>query len=295
MAQVHVGTSSDQPVRRISTRGAPMFSKALAQLEQIGVGSPTEEDGSVVLPPNLIDLLQMALSAAERIDTPVKKTLRALLPLASPQQPLVLIGYSRGSVEVASAVQEYIAEAEKRGQADVRSRLRETVTVVTIGTPQPAIQDEPAFQDGPAYVHVSSTTDWATKISRVNSDHPDLAGEGATFIHCNTPYPPNDFNNHNFASSVCQYLFLLMHTNKVKSFRDLHERGAKGELADPENVDEITNALIRVTGGLDYLWHEKGAEGEVPLSIPEMDAAVAILQRRLGQDVADRLVSKFRG
>lgn len=288
MAQVHMGSSMDQGELRIDTRKTPDVKKLLMLLEESDFASPREEDGQVFLPAKVIDVLQMCLSYAGEIDTPVKKTVRALLALASPKQPLVLIGYSRGSAEIAAALRQYIAEAEKNGQADVRSRLREAVTVVTIGTPSPR------FENGPAYVHMSTTKDGVTKVG-VSSHKRLLAGEKATFIQCNTPYAPGAFDNHNFGASLCQYVFLIMHINKVKGFRDLYEKQAKGELVVPENVDEITYALIRETGGLGYLWGEENAKGDGYVGVPDEDDAIAILKRRLGQEVVDRLVSKFHG
>lgn len=334
IAQVHTGTNLDQANAKVNVNDTYAL-KALTKLLEVAgldMGKP-DEDGNIEIPPTAFDIGQALLSGKSAIDTPIKETIRKLLPLANAENRLVLMVYSRGSIECCAAINEYIkahADEEKAFH-----ELRAGVTVLSIGSATGG------WPDGPAYVHLSS---WEDTLPRMfcNAERNLTAGSDAVFLHNNSPYP-GKFDAHNFQAGTSQFLTVVMMANNVNSIRDLWEMGqvdvaskslgggggdaggadglspidccenlintvkgclgykssqvGGGSIAIPSNVDELTDAMISITDGHDYLWDKEGsieiANASRPL--PDKEAAVELLKSNLPNhgDEIDTIYKKF--
>lgn len=287
ISQVHTGTNLDQPNAKVNVNDTYGL-KALTILLSIAgmeMANPDEE-GNIEIPPTAFDIGQAVLSGRSVVDTPIKKTIRKLLPQASADSPLILMVYSRGSIECNAALREYIEAHPDKEQAF--QQLRAGVTVLTIGTATGG------WPDGPAYIHLSS---WEDTLPRMfcNANRNLSAGADAVFLHNNSPYP-GKFDAHNFQAGTSQFLSIVMMSNSVRSLRQLWELGqyedensrdngnssetnlcesllgcvkecfgkkssavGGGKIKIPENVDKLTDAMISITDGHKYLWDKEGS------------------------------------
>lgn len=295
MAQIHIGTSFDQGDIKIDASQAPALRALIrANNEQIPANfRPTFDDGKTLIwNARNADTFQLALSQLNVIDTPIKQSIRTLLETSSEKNaaPFVLVGYSRGAGECEAALRQYIAESEKKeAKADIETRLRERVTVVSIGS----ISHD--YPDGPAYVHVAAWTDQASTTTGVTSkNNVEGAGKDAVFVNFSSPYNAESFDNHNFGAVSVQYLSLLLAMNKVKGLRDLWEMGHAGKINVPKNVDEMLRAMIEMTKGYEWLWDEATAKKGLTVdTFPHIGAAEALLRHKVGHGFVDRLQRNF--
>lgn len=261
------------------------------------------------------DYIQVALSHFDIEDNRLKQSMGSLLELASPEEPIVLMPYSRGTIELASALRSYRKKHEEAGSSaeSISRHLRASVTVVSI------CNASHEWPDGPAYIHVGSYKDSLTDAMGCHAGKQSGGGADAIFLTCDSPY--NDFGNesHNFASVVGQFLSVIMIANKTNSFRRLyelaHEEGGDGDevrsrgiggriapvaggfigrllnegdgevgggrLVVPANILELTRAMIRMTGGLEFCWSPVDKILEGMDEIPEMGEAVELLKEHL--------------
>jgi hypothetical protein len=293
MAQIHTGTSMDQGDVRVNVTKAASVRKAhellAGKLDEAGIGAREEngQDGSktLVWAARQIDTIQLMLSQYGQVDTPVKKSVRKLLETtADPAgKPFVLVAYSRAAVEVEAAIREYASS-----HSNVAGRLRERVTVVTIGN---ASRD---WADGPCYIHVAAWNDPMTTQHGVSGRSPLGAGKDAVFINGDTPFNPKSFDNHNFGAVTSQLLAVVMQANGVRSFRALHKLGSTSKLVVPGDVDQLTRAMIQMTKGYDWLWSPKKAwEGVALGALPGVEGAESQLRGDFGTEFIDQLKHHF--
>lgn len=324
IAQVHTGTNLDQPNAKVNVndtlalRGLSLLCGA-AGIDQ---GS-ADEDGNILVPPTALDIGQAVLSGRSVFDTPMKKTMRSLLRLASREKPLVLMVYSRGSIECNAALKEFIDEIGDKEKAF--HHLRDGVTVVTLGTPTGG------WPDGPAYIHVSS---WEDVLSRIycNANRNGSAGADAVFLHNHSPYP-DSFDSHNFQGGTSQFLSVIMMMNKVSTFKELWEVGQSsaegngrvdrsmsqglsvfesllnnlklccgmrpsevggGNIVMPHNINELVDAMISITDGQKYLWNPEKSIA-MARQLPSKEDAVKILKLNIGDDTKiDNMAASFK-
>lgn len=293
MSQLHIGTSFDQGSVRVSHGGGRimhiLFNNALVP----GSLKGSYEGDQMVWDARQIDRLQTALSKVNVIDTPIKESMRALFATSNVPDaaPVVVVTYSRASIEVEAALKKYIQNCVEDGESEeaIEERLRERVTIVTIGNATAG------YPDGPAYIHLASWNDPLTKGSGTSeNNNPDGGGRDAVFLHCNSPYHADAFDNHNFGALTSQFLAIVMAASEAKGFRELWDKGQTGDLIIPDNVDELTRAMIQVTRGYEWLWSADLAWKDVPFgALPEKEDAVNMLRENMGDAFVDRLLSNF--
>lgn len=84
LAQVHTGTNLDQTGVKVNVQNALALRILSALLGKAGVDqADTDENNDIEIPPTALDVGQAVLSGRSLIDTPIKKTIRKLLLLAS--------------------------------------------------------------------------------------------------------------------------------------------------------------------------------------------------------------------
>lgn len=292
MAQLHIGTSFDQGSVRISHGGGRIIRLLFNNTFIPESLKPTYDGDHMVWDARQIDRLQTALSKANVIDTPIKLSMRALfatceIPDAS---PVVIVVYSRASIEAEAALKKYIQNRIDSGEseADVQQSLRDRVTVLTVGN---AAKEYP---DGPAYIHLASWNDPLTKSSGTSENDAKGGGRDAVFLHCASPFNEHAFDNHNFGALTGQFLALVLAASNAKGIRDLWEKGQKGEIVIPDDIDNLTRAMIQITSGYDWLWNSDLAWKDVPYgALPEKEDAVNILRQKMGDKFVDRVLANF--
>lgn len=293
MAQIHTGTSSDQPTIVTNASRAPLLRFLLNFLP--GPARPEQNDQNQLLwSPQTIDAMQTTLSYINYWDTPLKSAFVKLLETSKlpDAPPFVLMVYSRASVECDAALRKHVEESRKtESKLQIERRLRERVTIVTVGSASST------FVDGPAYLHLAAWTDsLATSLGVTAKHNAHRAGKDAVFLNCNTPYNDKAFDNHNFSSSTSQFLSLVLHKNNARGYRDLWEKARAGEMKIHDNVDELCRAVITVTNGTDYLWNPEDAWDGVDKSIlPDLETAKVLLREQMGDEYIDRLLINFDG
>lgn len=289
MAQIHIGTSFDQGDLRVIHTSSILF-KSLFSLRFLpGSLKAMIEGDSMKWDARQLDRLQAALSKYSIIDTPCKQAVRQLLTLSSTSdKSIVLVAYSRGSIEIEAALREYIGEQTETGrdESEVTDELSK-ITVVTVGS---ATANYP---DGPAYIHIAAWDDPLAKSSGVFPEQ-GTAGRNAIFLNCTTPYHAESFDNHNFGALTAQYVALVLAASKASGFRDLWERAQRGEMVIPEDADLLTRAMIQLTRGYDWLWTPEKAWLDVPYgALPEPEEAEAVLRERMGDEFVEKLRINF--
>lgn len=292
MAQLHIGTSFDQGSVRISHGGGRII-HMLFNNSLIPDSLKSTYDGDhMVWDARQIDRLQTALSKANAIDTPIKASMRALFATSevAGASPVVIVVYSRASIEAEAALKKYIQEGVESGEPkeDIEQRLRERITILTVGNAAKG------YPDGPAYIHLASWNDPLTKSSGTSKNNASGGGRDAVFLHCNSPFNDQAFDNHNFGALTGQFLALVLAANNAKGIRDLWEKGQSGEIVIPDDIDNLTRAMIQITKGYDWLWNPDLAWKDVPYgALPEKEDAVHILRQKMGDKFVDRILANF--
>lgn len=298
MAQMHTGTSFDQGDVRIDASRAGIFRSLV-----IGLGSnlpgavkPKEEGDEVVWAARQIDNIQLTLSQYNVIDTPVKEHIRELLDTTKDKdgKPFVLMVYSRGSIECEAALRKYIDNCTKgfiggESDEDIEKRLRERVTVVTIGS---ASHD---FPDGPAYIHIAAWTDPLASASGMTAkNNAKSGGKDAVFLNCGSPYHVDSFDNHNFGAVTAQLLAIVMAASKATGLRELWDKAQAGDMVVPEDTDDLVKAMIQLTRGFEWLWNVEAAWKDIPMgALPSAEVAEATLREKIGNEFVDRVKANF--
>lgn len=143
----------------------------------------------------------------------MQRSIAKLILLATPENPLAFLAYSRASIEIAATLRQYIADKESAGESAsaIEARLRASITVISIGA---ATSHWP---DGPAYIHLGSEHDPISNLSGVHAKRPRGAGKDAVFLTTGAKvYGGGDGGeNHNFSSLTSQYLSVIMLANKT--------------------------------------------------------------------------------
>lgn len=293
MTQIHMGTSFDQGQIRVNPSGGGLI-HALFNNPLIPEGLKASYDNSsMVWDSRQIDRLQAALSKTNFIDTPAKSSMRALMTSAvdGTTPPVVILAYSRASIEIDGAVKKFIKDRVEGGDPieQVEHQLRECVTIVTIGSATAS------FPDGPAYVHIAAWTDPLASTSGVTAtNNADSAGREAVFLNCASPYHEAAFDNHNFGAVTGQFVAIVLAVNKARGFRQLWQLAQDGNMVIPEDCDSLTRALIALTKGYDWLWNSDAAWKDIAFgALPEADEAEALLRKRLGEAFVDRILKNF--
>lgn len=290
ISQLHIGTSFDQGDVHVDSSRAPMLNALLSTGSFLpGSVQPNKENkGELIWDARQIDRLQVGLSQQNAIDTPIKEQMRALLETtAKPDGPeFVLMVYSRGAMEAEAALRKHVEESRGKDE-EIQKRLRDRVTVVTVGS---ATHD---FPDGPKYIHLSAWTDPLTSVSGVSPKiNTEGAGKDALFVNCNSPYNETSFDNHNFGAVTSQYLACMMKANEVKTLAELWEKGNKGEVVQPG--DDILRAMIQMTKGWNWLWNTESAWKDIPMgALPSTNDAFEKLKAEYGEGFARRLADTF--
>lgn len=294
MVQIHTGTSFDQGDIEIDISDSPILRDYLMNSgDQLAYNiRPEYDENTLKYNARKIDTLQIALSQSNSVDTPVKKSIRTLLMTTSDSEakPFVLVVYSRGAVECEAALRQYIKESEINESSDeIEARLRERITVLTVGSLSHN------YPDGPAYLHMAAWSDPVSNSSGVTSkNNVSGAGKDSVFLNFTSPYNPDAFDNHNFGAVSSQYLSVMLSFNKATGLRDLWEKGNNGEITEPDNIDELLRAMIEVTKGYEWLWRKDAALKDLDVdAFPAFGAAKALLSHDLGADFLDRLEANF--
>eukprot|EP00177_Eucheuma_denticulatum_P000352 GFKZ01000604.1.p1 GENE.GFKZ01000604.1~~GFKZ01000604.1.p1 ORF type:complete len:459 (+),score=70.60 GFKZ01000604.1:445-1821(+) len=292
MAQIHTGSSRDQPAVVVDASKAPLLRALAPRLPERA--RPTVLDGGALKwEPDVLDAMQVALSAVGHWEPPVKVSMGGMLETSRKEgaSPFVLVVYSRASVECDSALRKHVKESLERGEEreEVERRLRERVTVVTVGSASNG------FVDGPRYLHLAAWNDGLSAGMGVNAkNNVDGAGREAVFLNCDTPWNAEAFDNHNFSSSTSQYLSVVMAASGATGYADLWDKARRGEMVVPEGVNEIVNAMIVVTKGAEYLWDPEAAWKGVDRSVfPDRTQALRLLREKMGEQFAERLLKSF--
>lgn len=292
MAQIHTGTSLDQGEARVDASGALLLQGFFKNTVVPNDLQPRYEGNDMVWDPRQIDRLQAALSKYNLIDTPAKKSSRALLELSRVYDaaPVVIVGYSRGAIELEAALRKHIDDSVVGGEPldEVEQRLRKRVTIVTIGSPTAN------FPDGPAYVHVAAWTDpLASSEGLTAENNADGAGRDALFLNCGSPYNASSFDNHNFGALTAQFVSVTMFMNGVKGFRALWDKAQGNGIKVPG--DSLIPAVIQLTRGFEWLWNEASAWKDIPFgALPSDEEAETILRKEVGEAFVERVLTNFR-
>ncbi len=264
MMHMNMGTSMDQDAIVIDKSFLPFLSWVASLLpKEI---SPTTESGDLQIVGPQFDALQTVASELHVFDNPVKANYRRLFSCGT---PVVLMCYSRASIEVAAALREYYDS----NPCERRRALLKNVTVVTIGSASRR------FVDGPRYIHVASKYDPLTNYRGASKVFPKGGGKHAVYLACNTPYPLTAFDNHNFGALVVQYLTLVMHLSGVDSFRKLWRCAHDGKLVEP--TDDEVFAMVTLTRGYEQLWDP---DLRRKTKLPSRSEAKRILRQRCSEE-----------
>lgn len=294
MSQMHIGTSFDQGDVDIEST-ATLRTLFMNNLIPNSL-KPQQNGNRMHWHSRQIDRVQAGLSKLNMIDTPIKDNVKYILDLlinkseddSSLSAPVVFIAYSRGSIEIEAALRSFITDSELE-KAELERRLRDKVTVMTVGT----ATDN--FPDGPAYIHLAAWNDPLASQSGITARHnPQGGGADALFLNCDSPYNPEAFDNHNFSVVTSQYLSIVLALNDASGLRELWELANQGKLIIPDDGDQHTRAMIQLTRGFDHLWNAEAAWKDVPFgALPDRDAAEKILIARLGEGFVQRVREEF--
>ena len=301
IAQLHTGTQLDQGELTIHP-----VSNDLATLLREKKLFPEEnverlEDIGWEIPANRRDTVQSVLSSRNLLDTPIKKSIKQLLDVAADnvvngrrnqRQPnLVLMSYSRATIETASALQSWKKEAQTKynySKEQVEDLMRKAVTVVTIGC---GSRDYP---DGPAYIHVSMLQDHLT-LGLGAMEGKRGGGRDAVYIHTDSPYATEETtDSHNMGACVAQLLSTAMRLCGTRSFRDLYEQYNSKVKEKNIDVAKITAAMIQATKGTEWLWKPDKSLVGMP-ALPSEDEARSIIDMAFGPGTYDEIAETNEG
>lgn len=302
LCQLHIGTAMDQPDICINATkysalrlSLALSSKVIPSNDEIDGYIPTIDDkNNLIWPVRSVDIIQAGMSEYNMIDTNIKMAFRQLLIrcIRENTRPLTFVVYSRASMELLAALKLVIKTFLKRHrytEEQLTQKLREKITIVTVGVACTG------FPDGPAYIHVSSYGDKIVSLRGVSQQHPDKGGQDAIYLHCNAPYAKDVKDHHNFSAATSQLLSIAFAMNKVDSFRKLWELGQTNSIKLPEDRDLVVRAVLVLTVALNWLWDKEEAlqdinEDEV---FPSRDEAVEIVKDAVGEDYVNSLTSIF--
>lgn len=253
----------------------------------------------------------------DEINRKVENTITKLLDVAvaslrndnnqTESQPnLVLLVYSTGSCQVAGALQTWLEQNDHVQQPELL--LRRAVLVVTLGS------ISSAFPNGPAYIHVAmnddpfaSSTALGVTAPTITTKPKEYGGVDAQYLCAYSPYyyahdahddddkelpqniggveAPLPKDAHNLRACLVQWLSIIMRINGARSFRFLYTVMASGMLDNPYNLEaEVLPAMIRATGGHEWLWDPRLAD-----DLPSEDEARMVLELQFGYDAYDEL------
>lgn len=289
MASIHTGTSKDQEAVMIDM---PWWLRIASRILPQSARPEAVQGGKLSFDAQAIDTMQTILSFVNHWDTPLKKSFRALFDMTKTENavPFVLMTYSRASVECDAALRLHVKESKKKERdSAIRARLRKYVTVVTIGNASRL------YEDGPAYIHVASWSDTLTNLLGVNGKKRRGGGKDAVYLNFDSPWSSGADDNHNFSSGGSQYLALVMAETGAKGYRDLWEKGQlKGCLKEPNGVEELLRAMIKVTKGNEFLWKPEQAWNGLDKGIlPDRKEGLNIVRERMGDEFAEAVEMNF--
>lgn len=204
-----------------------------------------------------------------------------------------IMAYSRSSIELKAALYQFISstcQTHRISRSAVERRLRERLTVVTIGCACTR------FPDGPAYIHASTYEDGLVKSFGVSKNHRSTeAGKDAIFLHCHFPFNRESQDTHNFSVCVCPLLAIVLACNRTNSFRTVWEMAHGGKLAMPRDVENVVKAIVVLTGGLEWLWDKDSAlmSMDRDKDLPTKKEAISIVARAVGKGYAVRMIELF--
>jgi len=300
LAQLHCGTLMDQGDSPIRLAGAPpplfaALSAVEAALVAAGVANvPRLADAdaeTAFLPSRARDAVQTVLSTLNAVDTRLKAAYRLLMaaaagePLPSsaglaavpPAPRLVLITYSRSTVEVAAAARAFLAAHPRATRAAVAARLRARLLIVTIGA------CARSYPPGLAYLHVSSPADTLTSRFGVSADRPAGAGgDGAAFVHPPSPFFEGELEAHNFATLLCPHVAARAAVHGVVGWWGVYEAVRAGRFGAPRDMEDLTRAAMVVSGAERFLFAPDATWASVGVTgLPDRDAALRLLRARV--------------
>jgi len=300
LAQLHCGTLMDQGDSPIRLAGAPpLLFSALNAVEAALVASgvanvPRLADAdaeTAFLPSRARDAVQTVLSTLNTIDTRLKAAYRLLMaaaagePLPSsaglaavpPAPRLVLITYSRSTVEVAAAARAFLSAHPRATRAAVAARLRARLLIVTIGA------CARSYPRGLAYLHVSSTADELTALFGVSADRPfGAGGDGAAFVHLPSPFFEGELEAHNFATLICPHVAARAAVHGVVGWWGVYEAVVAGRFGAPADMEALTRAAMVVSGSERFLFAPDATWASVGVTgLPSRDAALRLLRARV--------------
>lgn len=293
MAQLHPGSSKDQQDARVKVKRAYVLRLTATALSPVLPDrmAPRRDGEYLIWSGSQLDYIQAVLSRFDLIDTPLKARIRDLLDYSahSSAEPVVLVGYSRSSIDLKAALDKHIKQSVDKGEPlpVIEARLRRKVTAVTIGS------GTAGFPDGPAYVHIATYQDPLAKTIGVTSRHnADKAGKEALFVNLDSIFAKGAFDAHNFGAITVQYLSILMVVNKAWGFRALWEK--RNCLHIPGNVEDLVKALIVMTDATPWLlspkqaWKDRGDD-----FLPNGAIAEKVLRAALGDEYVEGIVKSF--
>lgn len=210
---------------------------------------------------------------------------------------LVLVAYSRATVDLAAALRTWIADRHRasvspnKTSEDVPALLRQAVTVVTIAAVTRS------FPDGPAYIHVGAWEDKVVQGRGVSALRPEGGGQGAVYLNFHTPYRTDANDAHIFGAATCQFLSIVMHWNGVGSFQELYELGLRKEIQYPDGMEEeVLPAMIVATRGAEWLWDPRSfVRRGGRKHLPSKETARRILDGAFGEGFYETVASANGG
>eukprot|EP00168_Porphyra_purpurea_P010655 TRINITY_DN2652_c0_g2_i3.p3 TRINITY_DN2652_c0_g2~~TRINITY_DN2652_c0_g2_i3.p3 ORF type:complete len:229 (-),score=91.06 TRINITY_DN2652_c0_g2_i3:275-961(-) len=213
----------------------------------------------------------MAAAAGEAL--PAAAGLAAVPP--SPR--LVLITYSRSTVEVAAAARAFLHSHPRAARSAVAGRLRARLLIVTIGS------CARTYPPGPAYLHVSSPADTLTSRLGVSAARPAGAGgDGAAFVTVPSPFTAGELEAHNFATLLCPHLAVRAAVHGVVGWWGVYEAVVAGRFGAPADMEALTRAAMvasaadRFLFAPDATWASVGVTG-----LPSRADALRLLGARV--------------
>lgn len=250
-------------------------------------------------------------------------------PLNKNNQPhLVLISHSISASAVSTAISAWKYNQIHQNHHPIQrveDLLNQALTVVTLGNVCKS------FCDGPAYIHLSMHDDpWTTNLGshqRINDNKEDApGGRDAVYFHACSPYEYDtvrwerkqrtvslkSHNSHNLNACNIQYLYLIMRINGIQSFRGLYDAARfvdpvsildinpkyfavhcnHGDLVMPPHLDdELLPAMIRATGGDQWIWKFVDDEDEVEVEslLPDEIETRSHLEESFGYNVLEEI------
>lgn len=251
------------------------------------------------------------------IDCAVKSARTNLLGNSN-EPHLVICAHSMNASIVAAALSTWKQQKLRSSSykpLHVEDLLHTAVTVVTIG----AVCQK--FCDGPAYIHISMYDDNLAEQFGVTQKNQIGGGRNAVYLQAWSPYevPKDDItsltdhDSHNMNACAIQFLCLVMRINGITSFRDLYNSAryidprsildinprnfaidyARYKLGDlviaPNMDDELLPAMIRATGGDQWLWNPIPQDLDESEFLPDSQEAKVYLEEYFGYSTYEEI------